>query len=477
MEKEIKLTPFYYDHVLAKPYTVIIQVGGRFSSKSYNSQIELAMNLGSKNNYNLLVIEDLEKSMIQGYYAGLVDKIEQFEHTPAYDITKSPPVIKNNINGNKALFMGYSSDQQKKSVKALDQITEILIEEGEWLSYDDFIALLHQLRGGEPSDRKLTVLMNPVNEYCFVNEMFIQSVPDKVIEYFPSSRRPKVFEKNLEIDFELNGVQHKEIITVLIVLSTHHDNPYLTNIQRASIEVLRTTDPEKYKQLGEARFIKSGGSFFSEFDRDIHVIEPHIIPESWTKYASLDYGLDMLAVLWHAVDPQGNVVTYKELHEPDLIVSKACERIKQVMGTDKVYAIYAPSDLESRTKDTGTKITELFRQNGINLTMASNKREQGWLTVKEALKIIDAKDVETGKEYKTSRARIFNNCQTLIKHISQVQRDEANPNDVATQPHYLTHIVDAYRYYTVTRFNSFVKIKEKQKYNEYDAYAREMSEW
>ena len=250
MNKDIKVTPFYFDNVLGKDYTVIIQVGGRFSSKSYNSQIELAANLGTKENYTLLVIEDLEKNMTQGYYAGLKDKIEKFEHDAAYSMTKAPPTITNMINKNKALFVGYSSEQQKKGVKALDQITEILVEEGEWLTYEDFVALLHQLRGGNPKDRKLTVLMNPVNEYCFVNEMFIESTPDKVIEYFPGTNRPKVFEKNITTEFEMDGKTITDTTTVLIALSTHHDNPYLTTTQRASIEVLREADPEKYKQLG-----------------------------------------------------------------------------------------------------------------------------------------------------------------------------------------------------------------------------------
>ena len=197
MQKEIKVTPFYFDHVLAQPYKVIIQVGGRFSGKSYNNEIELAMNLGTKENYKLLVLEDLDTGLVNGYYAGLKDKIEKFGHEAAYNMTKSPVKIVNKINGNQAIFSGYSSDQQKKTVKAMDQITEILVEEGEWLEYGDFVKLLHQLRGGRPEDRKLTILMNPVNEHCFVNEMFIQTDPDRVIEYFPSSNRPKVFEKNI----------------------------------------------------------------------------------------------------------------------------------------------------------------------------------------------------------------------------------------------------------------------------------------
>lgn len=477
MQKEIKVTPFYYDNVLAKDYPVIIQLGGRFSSKSYNTQIELAMNLGSKKDYTLLVIEDLEKGMISGFYAGLKDKIELFEHEAAYNMTKSPPTIVNSLNGNKALFSGYSSDQQKKSIKSMDQITEIVVEEGEWLTYDDFIALLHQLRGGEAKDRKLSILLNPVNEYCFINEMFVQPLPDKVIEYFPNSRRPKVFEKSITTEFEYEGKTIVDTTKVLICISTHHDNPYLTTTQRASIEVLRTTDPEKYKQLGESRFIKSGGAYFKEFDKDIHVIEPFVIPSTWTRYRSLDYGLDMTAMLWFAIDPHNNVYVYKELHESDLIISKACERIKSINGTDQIRLTYYPQDLNARQKSDGKTVYETFVENGVTMTPTSNKRIAGWLAVKEAIKVFQERNVITGQEEFNTKLKVFSNCTNLIANIQQVKKSETDPNDVSDTPHELTHIVDALRYFCITRFSKFEEEEKKAPHDEYDDYIGEMGVW
>lgn len=475
--KEIKVTPLYFDYVLNQPYKVIIQVGGRFSSKSYNSEIEMAMNLASKPNYKLLVIEDLEGGLTKGYYAGLKHKIELFEQDKAYNMTRSPVQIKNNINGNIAMFGGYATEQQKKAVKAIDQVTEIVVEEGEWLAYTDFVALMHQLRGGSPEDRRLTVLMNPVNPNCFVNEMFIETEPDKVIAYFPGTNRPKVFEKNIVTEFEYEGKTIMDTTKVLIVLSTHHDNPYLTIDQRASIEKLRETDPELYLQLGEARFIRSTDTYFKEFKREIHVVEPFIIPPHWTRYRSIDYGLDKLAVLWYAVSPQNEVYVYKELHESDHIVSKACERIHAVNGNDKIRCTYAPSDLQSRQKDTGTSITELFSKSGVQLTMTNNRRVQGWLSVKEAIKVFDTKNIETGEVIKTSSLKIFSNCTYLIKYLPQVLRDEKDPNDVADTPHELTHICDSLRYYCVTRYNTFEEEVKPHKEDDTDRYLNEMTRW
>ena len=73
--------------------------------------------MASKEDYKLLIIQELDKGASDGYYAGLIDKIEQFEHTPAYNITTSSTKISNKFNGNQVLFRGFKTDQQKKDVK------------------------------------------------------------------------------------------------------------------------------------------------------------------------------------------------------------------------------------------------------------------------------------------------------------------------------------------------------------------------
>jgi PBSX family phage terminase large subunit len=463
-QKEIKVTPFYHNYVLAQQYKVIIQVGGRFSSKSYNSEIEMAANLMSKPNYKLLVIEDLDTGLTKGYYAGLKHKIELFQHDQAYSMIKSPVQITNLLNKNMALFSGYASDQQKKAVKAIDQVTEIVVEEGEWLTYDDFISLLHQLRGGRPEDRRLSVLMNPVNPDCFVNQMFIETQPDKVLAYFPNSTRPKVFEKNIETTFEYEGKEYTDVTKVLIVLSTHHDNPYLTLDQRASIEKLKETDPELYEQLGLAKFIKSSGAYFKEFERHIHVVEPYIVPKSHRIYRVLDYGLDKLACYWVAVDPQGKATFYKELWQSDLIISEAAKKIVEMTDED-VYETIAPPDLWNRRQDTGKSAAQIFDDNGIWLSRAINDREQGCFHLKEWLHPYETKDEQTGEPKVTANIQITTDCPQLIRSFMGVMKDEKKPNTYATEPHELTHSVDAARYFVAGRPSPTPIAQPQKKYN------------
>jgi PBSX family phage terminase large subunit len=264
MQKEIEFTPLYYDYVLGSNHDVIIQVGGRYSGKSQNEDQRLAGNLASKKDYKLLVVEDLEGQMSEGFHAGLRNAISDFDHVQAYNPASRVAYIENKINGNKALFKGYLTEQQRLNVKKLNKITEILVEEGEWMDYDAFISLFQQLRGGREEDRKLTILMNPVNPECFVNEEFILKPADKVYEYFKGTDRPKVFERNIRTMIEIDGEEKESTITVLIVISTHHDNPFLTLEQRASIEQYKEKDPDKYAQLAEAKFIQPKGSLLKQ---------------------------------------------------------------------------------------------------------------------------------------------------------------------------------------------------------------------
>lgn len=263
-EKIVKVTPFYHDNVLTAPHDVVIQLGGRFSGKSQNDQVRLTGNLANKKNYKLLVIEDLETGMADGFYAGLRDRIEEFEHEPAYNPRSRNAYIKNNINGNVALFKGFKSEQQKSNVKKLSGITEIVVEEGDWVTYQDLMAFLQQLRGGDEEDRKVTILMNPVNPDCYVNQELILKPADIVYEYFPGTKRPKVFQRNMRVTLkDEDGKDYEKIISILVVISVHWDNPYLNDLQRASVESMKDTDPDGYEQLAKAKFIYPKGALLS----------------------------------------------------------------------------------------------------------------------------------------------------------------------------------------------------------------------
>lgn len=185
------------------------------------------------------------------------------------------------------------------------------------------------------------------------------------------------------------------------------------------------------------------GQYFNEFKRETHVIKPFIIPKEWPRYRCFDYGLDMFACLWFTVDFDGRVYVYREYTEKGLIVSDAAAAMRSLTPIDEqVRYTVAPPDMWSTQKDTGRTMAEVYTQNGIGLVKASNSRVQGWLIVKEFLKMHP--DGKPG-------LLVFEDCARLIKDLPALQHDDKNPSDVAKEPHDITHVPDALRYGLIYR--------------------------
>jgi phage terminase large subunit len=159
----------------------------------------------------------------------------------------------------------------------------------------------------------------------------------------------------------------------------------------------------------------------------------------------MDYGLDMLACLWIAELPDGSLAVYRELHESGLIVSQAAHRILALCGNERYERILMPPDLDGRQKDSGKSVLSLFAENGVKGTRADNRRVPGWLAVKELLKPIPSPDGQGVR----AKLQIFTSCYTLIRHLPALMRDRRNPTDAGVEPHEVTHICDALRYFAL----------------------------
>ena len=236
------------------------------------------------------------------------------------------------------------------------------------------------------------------------------------------------------------------------IFMLEHDPDYIDRLDNL---------PEKERQaLKYGDWDIYDGMFFPEFKRRIHVIEPFEIPNEWNKYISIDYGLDMFAVLFHAIDTKGNDYVYNEIYQSNLIVSEAAKLLKSYPDNNKVKYRYAPPDLWNRRNDTGKSAAEIFYENGVQLTKCSADRKNGWLAVKEWIKPYETKDEQTGETITNSNLKIFSNCLNIIRCLPALQHDDKDVNDVATEPHELTHITDSLRYFCISRTSPTKTLKE-----------------
>lgn len=184
------------------------------------------------------------------------------------------------------------------------------------------------------------------------------------------------------------------------------------------------------------------GTFFDEFTDGLHTCPPFPIPSHWAKYRAFDYGLDMFFCIWIAVDEDSRCYVYREFHEPQMLVSDAAaKQLSLTKDSENIWFSIAPPDMWSRTQDTGKTKAALFAECGVGLLRASNNREQGWSSLKELFKVR-----EDGKPGMI----IFETCSELIDCIKCLMHDDKHPNDVAKEPHDITHGPDALRYFAHT---------------------------
>lgn len=320
-------------------------------------------------------------------------------------------------------------------------ITEYQGQEFDWIFMDEathfteweFRALAATLRGVNPYPKRFYLTCNPGG----VGHMWV---------------------KRLFVDRAFTPDEDPEDYT--FIPATVEDN---TALIRASPDYLRMLDllPEDIRAAHRhGDWSALAGQFFGEFRPETHVVPPFQVPAHWARYRAIDYGLDMFACLWIALDGQGRAWVYREVQRPGLIVSRAAALMEALtLPGEQILCTIAPPDLWSTQKDTGKTMAELFNQAGAGLVRGSNARVQGWLALKEYLK--------PGPDGRPMLL-VSRDCPDLIRNLPALQHSDKNPSDCDTQPHHITHICDALRY-----FAQFRTLANQQEEEEVQAVAGE----
>ena len=239
--------------------------------------------------------------------------------------------------------------------------------------------------------------------------------------------------KRLFVDREYREGEKAKDYT--FIPATVDDNPQLLEASPEYKQMLDLLPEDVRRAWRYGDWNAMAGTFFPEFRKETHVIAPFVrVPREWKKYRAFDYGLDMFACLWVAVDFEGRAYVYREVQQSGLIVSEAAKLANALTPPEEhIEFTIAPPDMWNRQKDSGRSMAEIFAQNGLGLLKASNNRVQGWMAVKELLKPMKSDTDRPG-------LLVTENCVGLIRNLPSIQHDEKNPSDCATEPHEITHI-------------------------------------
>jgi phage terminase large subunit len=473
-------------------YAVLI--GGSGSGKSYEIADKNIDRIVKEDKHRILCCRAEQKQISESQVPLIVSRIKA-RYEQSYikgqwkiSLSKGHESITYLPNGNTFIFWGLDNPDKLKSIF---DITSVWLEEADQIEALALREVERRLRGykgknknGTDKYMQISFSFNPVHETCYIKPLYfdrkednqlmlrgLQSFEDCV--YYKDVVMPNFNEKINVYDEKLKKNIEVYKVNTLVMHTTYLDNKFIDDTYSQTLLKQQQDNPEEFNVYALGQWGMYGNHFFKEFRKDIHIVEPFPIPEHWNKYTSKDYGLDMLANLWFAIDTYNNVYVYKELYESDLIVSAAAKRIKEVNGNDTIKFKYAPPDLENRQKDTGKSIFDLFFENGESLIKSDNSRIAGWMAVKEWLRLIDTKDIATGEPIKTSRLKIFSNCVNLIRTLPQLKQCEDNPNDVDTEPHEITHAPDSLRGFCIMRQAPTI---EKKQSNDNDFFGKRQRE-
>ena len=231
-------------------------------------------------------------------------------------------------------------------------------------------------------------------------------------------------------------------ITRKFIPARLNDNPYLAEDGRYE-QMLKSLPPTQRKQLLEGNWEVAEGAAFTEFDRDIHIIEPFDIPLHWERVKGLDYGYaSESACIWATIDPNDNtLIIYRELYRKNLLATELAEMLTNMELNDPM-SVRGVLDTAcwSRTGTTGPTVAETLIQAGHKLRPADKNRIAGKIQIHEHLKVLPS-----GRP----RMQIFNTCPNLIRELQSIPLDKTNPEDVNT--HAADHAYDALRYLIMSR--------------------------
>lgn len=251
--------------------------------------------------------------------------------------------------------------------------------------------------------------------------------------------------KRLFLDRRYTGAERAE--EYLFIPARLSDNPVLTRNDPGYRETLERLPEHLRRAYLDGDWDVLAGQYFSEYRRELHVVEPFSIPESWRRFAAMDWGYnDPCCVLWFAAAPDRHLYVYRELYVRQELSSRIAERIRSLSRGERIaYTAASPDAWQKRGMQqegelSGESIAEVFASAGVPLLRADNARILGWQRVREYL---------AAAEDGTPRLRIMANCENLIRTLPLLTFDEHNAEDVAGNAE--DHAAEALRYGLMSR--------------------------
>lgn len=203
----------------------------------------------------------------------------------------------------------------------------------------------------------------------------------------------------------------------------HNDPDYVHKLESEPNEALR-----KAYRYGDWDIF--AGQYFGEIRREVHFIDPVVIPQHWTRFGSYDFGYNHPAAFgWFACDTDGNVYQYRELVRAGMRVDEFAREIKKHDDTKDLYMIVAGHDCWTKKNVMNDRspptIAEEFSKHDLFLTRATIDRVQGASQLRNYLAW---QNLASGRN--KPRLFLFNTCPITFDCLTRMEHDPKHLEDV-----------------------------------------------
>lgn len=228
------------------------------------------------------------------------------------------------------------------------------------------------------------------------------------------------------------------------VQSKASDNPHLDAEYKA--QNLDTLPEEMRKAYADGDWDLFAGQYFSEWRKEVHVIEPFEVPWYWRIERCGDWGeAKPCAHLWVATNPEGRKFVVGEVYGAGKSIEAQADEIRRFEAGKAVVPFGV---LDSACWDTTGRsqcIADQFGAYGVKWAAAAKgpgSRVAGWRLLHKMLAFERGED---GSLVRPPRLQVFNTCKNLIRTLPGLVHDENKPEDLDTDGE--DHAADALRYH------------------------------
>lgn len=409
---EVEVNDRYLDEALEDKTRFLVLYGGSGSGKSVFAAFKICFRTLTEEGHKFLCLRKVMATVKDSIFTEISDMLHAMGCYHEFKVNETEKRFTHRRTGNQILCKGLDDPEKVKSMKG---ITGMWIEEATEFTAQEIDQLNLRIRGEKKNYIQYIVSFNPISE-----------------------------DNEIVVKFVLNKEPDAKVIH-----TTHHDNKFLTEEDRAQIEALKQKNPLFYDIycLGIPGIVDKSGKFLYSFNTT--QVKKGIQPSpKLPLWITFDFNIDPMTVSVGQKPHQNKLQVFKNIQLNDSDIYQMTDRIKADYS-QFMWIVTGDATGHNRTgavrgKDSYWKI--IRRELGL--------KDHQMMVRKENLGLIESK-VLCNAVNQTCEIEIAEECEQLIKECKFAKVDDKGVliKDRAKQKN---DFLDGFRYLIDANFHDFL---------------------